>query len=154
MQKDICNYCNNSFLNYSIQLQAATIGFTATTITDTASEFVDSLFYNSMDLKVYGSKLNDGIYEIKTVAVDTLTLETSVSQERTLKAETAENNIILTAVDFSKVSDFKLSMLMKYYLAREGKLVNNESLPGGYSANFKSVPTIWQPFDQYRKPYR
>lgn len=150
IQKDIVNYCNNSFLNRYVQYYGSTIAFTSTTITDSESGFVDALFFNGMDVKVFGSKLNDGIFEIKTVAAGALTTETTITQCQPTRVEAAKNLVYLTMVDFSRVSKFKVAMLMKYYLAREGKLVNSESLPGGYSANFKSDPEIWKPFNEYR----
>lgn len=150
IQKDIVNYCNNSFLNRDIQYYGNTIAFTSTTIIDSENGFLAALFFNGMDVKVFGSKLNDGIFEIKTVAANTLTIETAITQCQPTRVEVAENLIYLTMVDFSRVSKFKVAMLMKYYLAREGKLINSESLPGGYSANFKSDPEIWKPFNEYR----
>jgi hypothetical protein len=154
IQKSIVRRCNNSFLNTDVQLVASTIAFTTTMITDSDSHFIDEgYFFNGMDLKVYGSKLNDGIFEIKTVAAGTLTTETAITQCQPTRVETAENEIILTMVDFSKIDKFDIAMLMKYYLAKQGKLVNSESLPGGDSNSYKSENETWTTIvRKYRKP--
>ena len=156
IQKSIVRRCNNSFLNTDVQYQqivASTIAFTTTTITDSDSHFIDEgYFFNGMDLKVYGSKLNDGIYEIKTVAADTLTIETAITQCQPTRVETAENGIILTMVDFSKISKLDVALLLNYGLMKQGKGVKSESLPGGYSVTYKDENEVWSSiFSQHRR---
>jgi kynurenine formamidase len=144
IQKSIVRRCNNSFLNTDVQLSASTISFTTTTIIDSDNHFIDEgYFFNGMDLKAYGSKLNDGIYEIKTVAAGTLTTETAITQCQPTRVEAAENEIILTMVDFSKVNKFDVAMLINYALTKQGKGVKSESLPGGYSVTYKDENEVW-----------
>jgi hypothetical protein len=41
--------------------------------------------------------------------------------------------------------------LLKYYMALPGKLENSESIPGGYSVQYKSEAEMMKPFTKYRK---
>jgi hypothetical protein len=151
VQKDVIKKCNNYFLNTNVQLTASTITFNADgTITDSAEGFTDAKFFDGMDLKIFGTDLNDGVVEVATVTAGTLTLNTLNS----LRSEASGEAITLTMVDFSRISKFDLAMIFKYYLAKEGKLVNNESLPGGWSGTYKTEREVWQPIiDKHRKPF-
>lgn len=151
VQSKIVRYCNNSFLNYSVQYTNSTIAFSSDSkmITDSENKFVESLFVAG-DYKILGSSLNDKIVTIKTVEAGALTLEDA----DTLTDEVAGNIITLTRVEFPTDIKLDVAQLINYYMTKQGKLVNSESLPGGYNAQFKSESDVFLPFNKYRKPFK
>jgi len=151
VQKAVVRYCRNSFVNANIQYGNSTFAFvngTPATITDSDEQFVEELFVAG-DYKIQGSLLNDKIVEIDTVAVGTLTLDST----ETLVAEDEAEFVYLTKVEFPEDIQFHVAMLIKWYMTTQGKQVKSESLPGGYSVTFMSPTEIMQPFNLYRKPY-
>ena len=153
VQARIVEYCRNSFLLVDVQLEADTIAFTNAApalITDSDSGFVDAGFTNLCDVKVQGSACNDGIYNVTTVAAGTLTLTTG----EVLITEAASLVITLTRVRWPKDLQLDTAQIINYYLTTQGKLVQSESLPGGYSVTFKDDKDVWSMFNKYRKPYK
>jgi hypothetical protein len=159
VQERVVRYCNNSFLLYGAQVYGTGFAFVAalTTpvpanakITDSGSEFVTAGFVSGADVKVRGSIGNDGIYAVKTVAAGTLTLEASES----LEDETAGRFIVMTRIRWPKDIVLPVASLIRYYMEKSGKLVTSETLPGGYTAAFKSEEDMLHLFDQWRKPYQ
>lgn len=149
-QEKIIDYCNNSFVVPGIYIHSAGIAFvsgTPATITD-----IDNLFVIgdliAGDMKITGSKYNDGVYNVATVTDGTLTLATG----ETLTDEAAENWVRISRVKFPTGIQYEVSMLIKWMMAKEGKLVNSESV-SGYSATFKTESEIMKPFNRYRKAF-
>ena len=80
-------------------IAAATISFSGKVISDSESGFVDAGFTNDLDIHIEGSKRNDGIYRILTVAAGTLTLDDSL-HVNDLNTETAANTISITRMQW------------------------------------------------------
>lgn len=151
VQNRIVRYCNNSFVDPSRQIISNKVAFVAgspATITDGSDGFVTAGLAAG-DVVVTGSRSNDGIYAVQTVQAGTLTLETGL----TLLDESAGWDIGITRVAWPSEIKLPASVLLGYYLAKQGKLVTNESLPGGYSATFKSEMDVLGLFNDFRKPY-
>jgi hypothetical protein len=150
-QAEIIEYCKNSFVNTSIQLITNTIAFvsgTTATITDSASSFVTSGFIAG-DYKISGSSSNDKIVTVGTVAAGTLTLATG----ETLNNEDAGDAIVITKVDFPVSMKFDVAQYIVWMMRKDGKLVNSESLPGGWSGQYKTKADMLKPFNLYSKPF-
>ncbi len=161
VQMRVCRYTNNSFTDANIQLNTNTISLTASdfsnplslvygTVLDSSNSFIDSGFASGNDVKVLGTKSNDGIFTASTVASGQLTL----SALDNITAETFGDMITITKVVFPQDIQLDVANLINYYITKQGKLVKSESLPGGYSASFKSDEEVYKPFNRYRKPYR
>ncbi|WP_448509295.1 phage head-tail connector protein [Immundisolibacter sp.] len=148
VQETVFEYTKNYFLNLEIQKAGNTIGFTTSTITNSMLDFIDYHFVAG-DYKIFGSKLNDGVYEVKTVEAGILTMSGNV-----FKPEAAENDIIITKVDYPISIKYDVASYIKTMLAKRDLSVQSENLPGGYSVTFKEtkelVPTF---FSRYKKPY-
>lgn len=155
VQAAVLNYCKNYFINDNTVYISSNISFakTAKTIThtDDGESFIDEGFYNGVDILVSGSKFNDGIYIVKTVAADSLLLETTEN----LKIDEAEDNtIVISRIDFPKDLELGVAQLINFNLAKQGKLVESESLPGGYSVKYKTDKNLMSNyFASYRKPF-
>ena len=151
VQKKVVRYCNNSFLNYNIQYEASTLAFVSSapaSITDSDSGFLES-FFSVGDYKIFGSKLNDKIVSVLTVAAGSLTL----ADDETLIDEAAENSILITKVEFPEDIKIPVATMISYLMKQQGKFVTSESLPGGYSATYKDEKDIMSSlFREYRKP--
>lgn len=153
VQDRIVDYCRNRFLDMGITIEAETIAFVNAApalITDSGAGFVTAGFESGMDVLVYGSTSNDGLYNVATAAAGTLTLLTG----ETLVTEAVGDTVTITRVRWPKGIKLDAAQLVNYYLHKEGKLVSSESLPGGYAAQFISEPHVMKFFDKYRKPYR
>ena len=152
-QDKIVEYCRNRFLDLNVQIEADTIAFVSAStplITDSDSGFVTAGFESGMDVLVYGSTHNDGLYNAATVAAGTLSLATT----EVLTTEAAGDDVVVTRVRWPKAIKLDAAQLVNYYLHKEGKLVSQEQLPGGYSAQFLTEAAVMKFFDKYRKPYR
>jgi alpha-galactosidase len=157
VEEEVVQYCNNRFINPRTQLVSVTIAFLAATttpaanakITDSEGAFLDAGFDDGMDVRVSGSALNDGAYVIKTAEAGTLTLQTA----NQLFNEAAGSVIVLSRVIWPKAIQLPVSKLLKYHMEKAGKLVSQETLPGGYTAYFKSEEEILKELNRWRKPY-
>lgn len=146
LQTMVMEYCKNSFLNHNMELNASTISFASHTITDSASGFTD--FYAG-DYKVIGSKFNNGIVTVSSVADGALTVS------ETLVTEAAANDIWIIKVDFPTSIKPAFAQLINYYLTKQGKQVKSESLPGGYSVSYKDADSLmYELFGNWKKPYQ
>lgn len=151
-QARIVQYTRNHFLATIVTLRNNTISFTNASppvISDSAEGFLTALFASNTDIFVRGSKLNDGHYHVATAAAGSLTLATTDA----LETEVAEEYVRITRVRWPIDIKPATAELIKFYATRDGKLVNQESLPGGYSATFKGEAEVMAMFNRWRKPY-
>jgi len=153
-KRKIVRYCNNAFLDANIYIEAETIACvsgTPATITDSDSGFVDAGFVSGHDILVYGTDDNDGQYNAATVAAGTLTLLTGES----LTSEDAGNEVLITRIKWPDELKLPASQLLAFLIQKQGKLVGSESLPGGYSVQYKDERALMaELFTDFRKPYR
>lgn len=101
VQDFIVDYCNNTFKDPNIQINASTISFADTdpdTILDSLSGFVTAKFDADMEIVVSGSKHNNGMLTIASVAAGTITLVSTDS----LVTEAADNDITIMKVEWPK----------------------------------------------------
>lgn len=153
VQAEIVQKTNNAFLLIEDRISATTIAFVSgspATITDTDAGFVEAGISSGCDILVDGSKENDGIYNVQIAVAGTLTLATG----ETLVDEVLGEDVVITKVKWPKGIKLDAAHIINYFLTKQGKLVNSESLPGGYSVNFKSDDEVWSVLNKYRKPYR
>jgi hypothetical protein len=153
IQGKVVRYCNNSFVDTSRRATSSGIAFVAgspATITDTNAGFVAAGLSATDDIVVTGSHDNDGIYGLSIVQAGTLTLASGL----TLLNEAAGWSITISRVAWPSEIKLPVSILLGYFLAKQGKLVSQESLPGGYSATFKSETEVMSLFNDFRKLYR
>lgn len=155
VQKTIVSYCRNSFINPNVQMRSSGIAFVISTdatpvysITDSDSSFLDNYLIPG-DYKFSGSVYNDGIYAISGVAAGTL-----ISSDSLVANEDLGETITITKVEFPQEIQIETATYLKYLMTLQGKLVNSESLPGGYSVQFKSEREVLSIFNKYRKPYK
>ena len=138
VQDKVVEYCNHRFINIDVQIEGTTIAFVTgapATITDSESGFSDALFSSGDDISVRGSYRNDGIYATQTVAAGLVTLATG----ETLVSETQDtpHSIMITRVVWPKAMKPEVALAIRYLINKQGKTVNSESLPGGYSAQYQ-----------------
>ena len=153
VKAEIIERTRNSFLVVASQIVSDTISFAASSpavISDSDSGFLDANFYSGCAVKIYGSLLNDGIYEVTTVAAGSLTLATG----ETLVAEAVGEEMTVTRVKWPQDLKLDAAHIINYYLTKQGKLVTSETLPGGYSVDFKSDSQVWARLNKWRKPYK
>lgn len=144
---------NNLFLDIGVQLIASTVAFVAgtpATITDTEAGFLDAGFVGGLDVYVQGSLNNNGVYSVATAVAGTLTLATG----ETLNAETMGDGIAITKVAWPADIKIEAAQLIGYYLAKQGKLVSQESLPGGVAFTYKTEDEVFKIFNKYKRPFR
>lgn len=101
VQDFIVDYCNNSFKDTNIYINSTSISFADTdpdTILDALTGFVTAKFADDMEIVVEGSKHNNKMFTIDTVAAGTLTLVSTDS----LITEAAENEVTITKVEWPK----------------------------------------------------
>jgi hypothetical protein len=155
-QERVVRYCNSAFLASGVQVYGVGISFTAPTtgpagpgtIVDSGGRFLEAGFSDGCDVKVRGSALNDGIYTVKTAAAGTLTLELAARTE----AEAAGKFVVLSRLRWPKGLGIPFSVLLRYLVEKSGKLVSQETLPGGYAVIYKSEAEVMKLFNEYRRP--
>ncbi len=149
----VVTYCNNYFLDLDYYITNNTMAFvnSGSTITDSDDGFVDAGFASGNDVRVKGSKLNDRIIYIKTVAAGVLT----AGDEETIIEEANDSDIEITLTKVVFPIDLKVDAanLLYRYMVKSGKLVQTETLPGGYSVKFTSMAELMKPFNLYRRPF-
>lgn len=146
VQSKVVAYCKNSFLDSAIWVKSENLVIESNTITADI-DLEEAGFYEGCDFRISGSKYNDGVYEVESIDGEAITIK------NTLLPET-DNYITLQRVVFPQDIKIDVVQLLKYYFAKEGKLVKSESLPGGYSVTFKDENEIMKGFNLYRKPYK
>lgn len=142
VQDKIIEETNNYFLDPNMYLQGTLV------IADNIiyGEFQDAGFRLGMDVRLKDSIYNDGVYEITEIDEGGIKVNAELEDE--------ESYIKITRVKFPLGLELEVAQLIKYYLTKEGKLVQSESLPGGYSVTFKDEKELLKPFNVYRKPYK
>jgi hypothetical protein len=173
VQDSVCSYCNNLFTNSNFQIISSNIEFVAgveanpdadpdpivevlPTIINTDANYILNGFTDGCEIRVMGSKLNNGTYEVETVSADTLTLKSSAIGE--IKNEVVTNifldTVIITLVQWPKELWLPVATLIGAKLAAKGSGVKSESLPGGYSVTYETQPELLKSlFRNFRKPY-
>ena len=148
-QSKILKYCGmRYFLNKDVQISGtgiALVSGTPATITDSDSGFVDADFVAG-DYKIYGTSHNNKIVTVQTVAAATLTLATG----ETLVFEIAGDEITIVKVDWPESIKYDVALFIVWTMHEDGKLVNSESLPGGWSGQYKTEKEMLSPFNDYR----
>lgn len=130
LQLNVIRYCRDWFVNNNIYLQASTISFTVNNILDSGSGFVEADFIKG-DYRVSGSRYNDKIVTVTTVAAGSLT----VSDVMTVEA--AEKNIKIIKIDWPPDIKPAFAQYLNRWLSNQGRKAKSESLPGGYSITYK-----------------
>lgn len=137
VQQFIIDYTNNHFEKYDIRLSSNKISFSNESpalISDSESQFIEAGFVDDLHIRIQGSKLNDGIYQIELAESDLLTLK---ENERLLD-ETEENTVIITAVIFPNSLKLAAAKLIGYDLQTANmKGIASRSL-GDYSESYIS----------------
>jgi hypothetical protein len=161
VQEDLCDHLNNYFLDPTINYVFSRGAFVAgsnDTITDADSHFLDYRFAAGMDVYVYGSGTNDGIWELSTVAAGTLTLTTS--NEVVSMAYSDSYN----ALSWLSIARVNWPKPVKIVVARMVKhLLNRWEPDGALSENIDGVVIAWDRrgsypreilgmADKYRRP--
>jgi len=148
-QAKILNYCGiRYFLNQDVKIYGSGIALvsgTPATITDSGSGFVDADFVAG-DYKIYGTSHNNKIVTVQTVAAGTLTLATG----ETLTSEIAGDEITIIKVDWVDAMKYDVIMFIIWMMHEDGKLVNSESLPGGWSGQYRTEKEMLSAFNGYR----
>jgi hypothetical protein len=135
VQNFVVEYCNNRFHLSDIYIDASTIAFvsgTPATITDSDSGFVTAEFSNSIDIDVFGSARNDGIYAVSTVVAGTMTLATG----ETLTTEADGRGILITRVAFPAAIQLVVAKLIKFNLDKNNYSGVRSFSLGDYSVTY------------------
>jgi len=136
----------------AIWISAETIAFVNSgpdTITDSGSGFVDALFSDGIDIDIIGSKYNNGIFGVNTVAAGTMTLETAEE----LVAEAAGEAITISRVQFPKgmwstIADMILWKVDKKRLVSSWALADYREVKTGRGG----IPVdLWKELNPWRK---
>ena len=153
VQQKIITYCNNYFLDIDYRLTTDTFAFVAATpsITDSDDGFIDAGFIATNDIRVRGSKLNDKVFLINSLIAGVITVDSIPTLIEEENDDTIE--ISITKVVFPVDLEIDAVNLLYRYMVKSGKLVESESLPGGYSVKFQSMENLLKPFNLYRRPY-
>ena len=135
----LVNHLKNAFLDSHIWYTASTIAFTASTITDSESKFVESDFVAG-DYLIEGSKYQQSenrgrIVGVSTVAAGTLTLNSTYYTAYPLIAETAENSVTLTRVCFPNGLKLPFARLIQFDMSTRDKSLTSRSL-ADYSESY------------------
>jgi hypothetical protein len=148
-QAKILKYCGvRYFLNRAVQISGTGIALVSgspATITDSDSGFVTAELVAG-DYKIYGTSLNEKIVTIQTVAAALLTLATG----ETLVSEIAGDEITIIKVDWVDAMKYDVIMFIVWMMHEDGKLVNSESLPGGWSGQYRTEKEMLSAFNGYR----
>ena len=87
----------NNYFHTDDDILNSTLSFSGKVISDSNSGFVTAGFTTDMDIHIEGSKRNDGIYRVGTVAAATLTLDSNV-HDNDFATEAASNSIYITRI--------------------------------------------------------
>jgi len=111
IEDEIREYCNNKFLDSSSQYSSNTIEFDKSTnsIIDLYGNFTSS-FYIGMQLDVFGSRTNDGIYQIKSLSDTNIQLESGY----TVNNEDETIEIVLSKIDYPKLLKLIAAQMIDY----------------------------------------
>jgi len=142
------SYLNNYFTDPNLYIQASTIAFSGTDITDSDSGFVTAGFVTGMDIYVMKSAHNDGFYNITTAAAETLTTDGSFVAE-----SAADATPIIWRVKYPIGLKPALANLIKAQIDKQKQGVSSESI-GGYSVSFITDDverTLLRRLSPYRK---
>lgn len=114
IQDFVITYCNNSFefKKDDIYLETSGISFVSSTrkIVDEADGFIEAGFVNGMEVKVFGSLYNDGIYLVDTVLAASLELDSAES----LTDEDEGLTVLITWVKFPEGIKPAVAKLIRY----------------------------------------
>jgi len=157
VQDDISEICNNEFFLRDVYVCGTGIAFTTSTgggdkITDASSGFLDAdhPFVAAQDVVVYGSKHNDGFYELASVSSGTLTLSSSGE----VIAEAADEYIKIAQVKWPKGIKPTAAKMVWYHIenAKSGRpksesiddySVTHEDIVSGYPASIVGGLRPW-----------
>jgi hypothetical protein len=146
----------NTFLDALVYYKSNSFTFSKADgwITDSLSGFSENYFVSGLDVRVIGSYYNDGLYEIKTVAGDKLTLTFENAIGETLTDESPIDSFVtIRKVNYPKGLKVPTARLIQYLLNKEGlKGVKSESLVS-YSVTYaEEIPKeILGMFNKYKK---
>lgn len=130
VQAKIITLTNNAFLSNKAH-SSDTISFDTHTATDSEGGFVDDSYLSAaVNIRVDGSKYNDGYYTVSSVA------DGAIVVSETFTTETAENTVTINQVNFPEGLKIVFAQ-MCWYSANSAKDtgVISEAL-GGYSVTY------------------
>lgn len=138
VQDDILSYLKNYFMDSDYYITVNTLGFSASSITDSGSGFVTAGLVTG-SVVVEGSKYNDGFYTVTNVAAGTLTIS------ETLITEVADTTryVNITRVVFPKGLKAIFADLLRFRIENNSLTygMKKETLPDGYSIEYDTTMT-------------
>lgn len=147
-QGKIVAYCGTVFNSNSISLVDSFI-FSKADKTIISNELFDDYHFYVGDIYISGSYKNDGFKQIESIEGNIVTLKST----ETLEDEDVDtNSAIISQVVFPSGIEIPTATLINYLITKQGKLVESESLPGGYSVKYKDSNSLMKDlFKDYRK---
>ena len=131
-----------------------TLSFSGKVISDSNSGFVTAGFTSDMDIHVEGSKRNDGIYRVGTVAAATLTLDNNV-HDNDFATEAAANSIYITRIAWPVGMELSAAKAIEIDIAKTRGIVEASTTlddlgkyPDGLMARFEP----WRKWDLQSVP--
>ena len=123
IEEDLVCYLNNAFPDRNTRYSAGTIQFSSTgdsiTITDTQSQFIVEGFSDTMDIYISGTKRNEGIAHLKSVAAGTMITDNcdQIITEKTTD-EYGGNVITLTRIRWPRGLKIYVSKIIWYHISK------------------------------------
>lgn len=150
-------YTNNLFelfrTEYYLECDTLTFDKESRTITDSDSNFVDSGFKDGVPIRVQNSFLNDGIYRVKEVTANIITLEDD--QEIEDEDPTDSHYILLTMMKLPKDVKMFVARFIEYSMTNDKRSdgISSESF-SGYSVSYIQETDVPKDLLALLQPYR
>lgn len=146
-QNRISEYCGTIFNTHNFLYDSFVFNATAKTIT--ANDSFEDVHIIPGDIYISGTYNNDGFKVVESVTGNQLTLKTG---EAIVDEDDNSNSALITLVKFPTGIEISVASYIQHLMNKQGKLVESESLPGGYSVKYKDTDTIMKElFKDYRK---
>ncbi len=144
---------NNSFeiLTSRVFIESSSLVFTNSTapkISDTRANFLLCGFAIGQNIRIKGSALNDGVYEIKSIT----TTEITLSSDDELRNEFATYSIKITLVTIPREAELFIAKVIGHQLKAE-KGLKSQRL-GDWSATYSDGEDIPNAIMAIMEPYR
>ena len=151
VQDFVVKYTRNFFeiLTDSIYRESNEISFSNGKITDAYEKLIESGFIPNIHVRVSGSVLNDGIYEVTDVEASALTLSADIP----LTDEPSGAAVKLTAVKFPKGIKLPVAQLIGYNLEKQRHRGLASERLADWLANYESdyPKALLSGLNQFRK---
>ncbi len=151
VQDFVVKYTRNYFeiLTDKIYRESDKISFWSGIIADADEKLIESGFIPNIHVRVSGSVLNDGIYEVEAVDADALTISADIP----LTDEPSGAVVKLTAVKFPEGIKLPVAQLIGYNLEKQRHRGLASERLADWSANYESdyPKALLSGLNQYRK---